>query len=273
MSLFGTLGKIVGGIGGFLIGGPAGAGLGASLGGALGGAADGNKGTKQAQTANNQSVNAINHGYQSGINAGNAQFNQTAGNLAPWLISGQLANAQQGNLVGLNGGVQQQAAIDQLKASPLYTSLYGNGENAILANASATGGLRGGNTQRSLYGLGNDTLAQLIQSQLGNLGGISSMGQSTALGQGALGAANTSSIQSMLGGMGSANASGILANQGAANANNISNQNLISGLFSQGGAGFDLLGSLFGGSSGGGGSSVSSPSFDWDAIGAMSGAF
>ena len=247
MSLFGTLGKIVGGVGGFLLGGPAGAAAGAGLLGGVGSALDGNKGTKQVQTANNQAVNAINTGYQSGINAGNAQYQQTAGNLAPWLISGQLANAQQGNLVGLNGGAQQQAAIDQLKASPLYTSLYGNGQNAILANASATGGLRGGNTQRSLYGLGNDTLAQLIQSQLGNLGGISSMGQSTALGQGALGAANTASIQSMLGGMGSANASGILANQGAANANNISNQNLLGGLFSQGGAGFDLLGSLFGG--------------------------
>ena len=250
MSLFGTLGKIVGGIGGFLIGGPPGAALGSSLGGALGGAADGKKGTKQVQTANNQAVNAINQGYQSGINLGNAQQAQTQASLAPWLLAGQSALSQQGNLVGLNGGAQQQAAIDQLKASPLYTSLYNNGQNAILANASATGGLRGGNTQRSLYGLGNDTLAQLIQSQLGNLGGISSMGAATGSDIGRFGAANTASIQSMLGGMGSANASGILANQGAANANNISNQNAIGGSIDS------LLSSLLGGGGGGGLSSI-----------------
>lgn len=272
MGLFSALGSVAGGLLGSIVPG-VGTAFGASIGGSLGGLADGKKSTKTVQTANNNAVNALNNGYQSGIAAGNQQFQQTATNLAPWLISGQLANAQQGNLVGLNGGAQQQSAIDQLRNSPLYTSLYDNGQNAILANASATGGLRGGNSQRSLYGLGNDTLAQLIQMQLGNLGGISSMGQSTALGQGALGAANTSSIQSMLGGIGSANASGILANQGAANANtNSSNStinDILGGLFGQGGAGSDLLGSLFGG----GGSSVSAPSFDWGAIGKMSGGF
>ena len=269
MSLFGTLGGIAGGLLGSIVPG-VGTAIGASVGGLLGGAIDGKKQTKATTNATSQAVNQVNQGYQSGINAGNAQYQQTAGNLAPWLISGQLANAQQGNLVGLNGGAQQQAAIDQLKASPLYTSLYNNGQNAILANASATGGLRGGNTQRSLYGLGNDTLAQLIQSQLGNLGGISSMGQSTALGQGALGAANTSSIQSLLGSIGANNAAGTLTNAGTQAAGNTNISSILGGLFGQGGAGTDLLGSLFGG---GGGSSVSAPSIDWSKIGAMSGAF
>ena len=118
MGLFSSLASIAGGIGGFFLGGPAGASLGAGWGGSLGSAIDGKKDTKNVQTANNQAVNAINTGYQSGINAGNAQFNQTAGNLAPWLISGQLANAQQGNLVGLNGAPQQQAAIDALSKLP-----------------------------------------------------------------------------------------------------------------------------------------------------------
>lgn len=252
MSIFGTLGKIVGGIGGFLVGGPAGAAVGSSLLGGVGSAVDGNKGTKQVQTANNQAVNAINTGYQSGIAAGNQQQAQTQANLAPWLLSGQSAIGKQGNLVGLNGATQQQAAIDQEKASPLYQSIFNNGQNTILANASATGGLRGGNTQRSLYNLGTDTLAQLIQAQLGNLGGISALGAATGSDIGRFGAANTASIQSMLGGIGSANASGILANQGAATANNTSNQNLLGGLFGQGGAGTSILESLLGGGSGGG---------------------
>lgn len=74
----------------------------------------------------------------------------------------------------------QQAAIDGLKASPLYTSLYRNGENAILSNAAATGGLRGGNTQNSLANFGADTLSTVIQNQLANLGGIANMGMGSA---------------------------------------------------------------------------------------------
>ena len=266
MSLFGVLGSIVGGIGGAFIGQPM---LGASIGGALGGALDGKKQTKATTNATTTAANQVNAGYQSAIGAGNAQYQQTASNLSPWLIQGQLANAQQGNLVGLNGGAQQQSAIDALKASPMYSSLFNNGQNAILSNASATGGLRGGNTQRSLYGLGNDTLAQLIQSQLGNLGGISAMGANTATGLGALGAANTSSIQSLMGSIGANNAAGTLANAGTQAAGNTNISSILGGLFGQGGAGTDLLGSLFGG---GGGGSVSAPSFDWGSIGKMSGA-
>jgi len=64
----------------------------------------------------------------------------------------------------------QQAAIDALKASPLYESLYRNGEEAVLANASATGGIRGGNTTTSLANFGADTLSAVIQQQLANYG-------------------------------------------------------------------------------------------------------
>lgn len=89
---------------------------------------------------------------------------------------------------GSNGIAGQQAAIDALKASPLYTSLYRNGEDALLSAASATGGLRGGNTQGALYNLGADTLAQVIQQQLSNLGGVANMGQGAAGSLGQFGA-------------------------------------------------------------------------------------
>ncbi len=78
------------------------------------------------------------------------------------------------------GAVDQQGAIDALKASPLYSSLYRNGEQAILANGAATGGLRGGNMQRSLADFGADTLSTVIQNQLANLGGIANMGMGSA---------------------------------------------------------------------------------------------
>ncbi|ASY45369.1 hypothetical protein CJD35_13695 [Sphingobium xenophagum] len=78
------------------------------------------------------------------------------------------------------GAVDQQGAIDALKASPLYSSLYRNGEQAILANGAATGGLRGGNMQNSLANFGADTLSTVIQNQLANLGGIANMGMGSA---------------------------------------------------------------------------------------------
>lgn len=85
-----------------------------------------------------------------------------------------------GFTTGVGGQAAQQQAIDGLKASPLYTSLYRNGENAILSNAAATGGLRGGNTQNSLANFGADTLSTVIQNQLANLGGIANMGMGSA---------------------------------------------------------------------------------------------
>lgn len=79
-----------------------------------------------------------------------------------------------------SAGTSQTAAFDALKNSPVYQSLFHNGEQTVLADAAATGGLRGGNTQRSLYNLGTDTLSQVIQQQIANLSGLSSLGENAA---------------------------------------------------------------------------------------------
>jgi hypothetical protein len=71
----------------------------------------------------------------------------------------------------------QGAAITALQASPYYQSLYKNGLEANLQNASATGGIRGGNEVRSLADFGADTLNQTIQQQLSALAGLAGMGQ------------------------------------------------------------------------------------------------
>lgn len=108
------------------------------------------------------------------------------------------------------GAVDQQGAIDALKVSPLYQSLYRNGEEAILSNAAATGGLRGGNTQSSLYNLGADTLSNVIQNQLANLGGIANMGMGSAGQLGQFGAAAASNIGNSLTQQGQANSNAAL---------------------------------------------------------------
>lgn len=115
---------------------------------------------------------------------------------------------------GSDGIAGQQAAIDALKASPLYTSLYRNGENALLSAASATGGLRGGNTQGALYNLGADTLAQVIQQQLSNLGGVANMGQGAAGSLGQFGANAATNIGNSMTQQGQALAGSALARGG-----------------------------------------------------------
>ncbi len=125
----------------------------------------------------------------------------------------------------VGGEVDQGAAINELRNSPLYQSLYRNGEEAILANGSATGGLRGGNMQRSLYNLGADTLSNVIQQQLSNLGGIANMGQGTAGQLGTFGANMAGQIGNQLNNQGTARAQSALTIGGinAGNWNNAGN--------------------------------------------------
>lgn len=125
-------------------------------------------------------------------------------------------------LLGLGGGDQQMQAIEALKASPMYQSLYRNGEEALLQNAAATGGIRGGNTQRGLADFGADTLASTIQQQLAGLGGVAGMGMGATNGVSGFGAQASGNVVNLLGQQGAARAGNHLLRGGinAANWNN-----------------------------------------------------
>jgi hypothetical protein len=109
----------------------------------------------------------------------------------------------------------QQSAIDQLKTNPLYTSMVNTGDQAVLANASATGGLRSGNTSYNLANLNSQSLAQVYQQMLGNYGSLSGLGANAAAGLGGMGQNFANSGSSILGNIGSAQAGGILGSSGA----------------------------------------------------------
>jgi hypothetical protein len=131
--------------------------------------------------------------------------------LDPWVGSGADAFGAQAALLGLNGADAQAAAIASLESGPMFTSMMSQGENAILQNASATGGLRGGNTQGALGVLGPQVLNSVIQNQLGNLGGMSQQGLGAAGTAAGLDAQNLAMIQQLLLGQGDVNASEDLA--------------------------------------------------------------
>jgi hypothetical protein len=231
-------------------------GIGKIVGSVVGGITGATAQSKAAQKAADAQAAAA----QAGIDEQHRQFDVTQQNLQPWLTAGTQALGQQGDLLGLNGTGAQSSSLDALRASPLFKSLYDSGEEAVLQNASATGGLRGGNTQRGLADFGADTFAQLLQYQLGQLGGISGAGQQTGTQLGQFGANTASNVGSLLTQQGSAQAGGILA-AGSRDATAFNQALQIAGMVAGGFGGGGSAGSAAGLSAarmGGYGSSASS---------------
>lgn len=124
-----------------------------------------------------------------------AQFDRVRELLQPYVNAGNDALGNQRNLVGLNGAEAQLSSINAIKNSPYFDQLVAQGENSIRQNASATGGLRGGNIQGALAQFAPNMLAAAIDQQYQRLGGLSSLGQNAAAGVGNAGmnAANANS--------------------------------------------------------------------------------
>lgn len=161
--------------------------------------------------ASSRAADAQTQASEAGIAEQRRQFEAVQELLKPYVEAGGKALGGQLDLAGLNGTTAQEAAIKALQESPQFTSLLAQGENSILQNASATGGLRGGNTQSALAQYSPALLAQTINDQYSRLGGITSMGQNAAAGVGNAGMQTGNNISSLLSQIGSAQAGGALA--------------------------------------------------------------
>ena len=153
---------------------------------------------------------------QAGIDEQQRQFDAMQELLSPYVQAGTQSLTSQQNLAGLNGAEAQAAAINALSNSPEMAGLYAQGENALMQSGSATGGLRGGNTQAALAQFRPQMLSGLINQQYGRLGGITQMGQASAAGVGSAGMQSATNIANLLAQQGNASAGGIT---GAAAAN------------------------------------------------------
>lgn len=185
----------------------------------------------------------------------NRRYEEIVKLLDPYRQSGTQANTALGNIYGLNGDKAQQQYISNLQNSSIFKGLLQQGENSILQNASATGGLRGGNTQQALAKFSPQLLYGLLQDQakgIGNLyqGGLSSVGTLATANQN-LANNNSQLIQDQ----GAYRAGGILAN-GQSTANLLGSVGSALGSFGGGGGGggfgfgsggLGSIGSSFGG--------------------------
>lgn len=148
---------------------------------------------------------------QASIEESRRQFDKIQELLKPYADVGPLALGQQKDLLGLSGGEAQQKAISAIEGSPQMKALTEQGENALLQNASATGGLRGGNLQAALAKFRPQLLSQLIQQQYTNLGGLTTLGQNAAAGVGNAGQTSSGQIINALQQTGAANAGAAIA--------------------------------------------------------------
>lgn len=148
------------------------------------------------------------------------QYEEARKLLEPYVSAGTGALGQQQSILGLNGASQQNSAIQGIVNSPYAKELMRQGESGILANASATGGLRGGNVQGALAQYRPNMMNSLINHQYDRLSGLTSIGQNSAAGVGAAGQNSSNQIISALGNQGAISAGNSLA-QGQAFANTI----------------------------------------------------
>jgi hypothetical protein len=173
--------------------------------------------SKSQKDAANNATDAQVQSAQLGVDESRYQFDQMKQLQQPYVNAGSGALAGQQNLLGLNGAASQADAVWGIQNSPMYANMAKEGENAMLQNASATGGLRGGNTQNALAQFRPQLLNQLIDQQYQRLGGLTSIGQNAAAGVGNAGMQTGQNIASLYGQQGAAQAGGALAN-GRANA-------------------------------------------------------
>jgi len=137
--------------------------------------------------------NGLNNFWQdiTGITASNnatdalqAGTDQMQAQLKPYADAGLPALEMQRAMSGSLGPEAQAQAYANIRNSSGFQDQLRMGENSILSNASATGGLRGGNTQGALGQFAPALLNQAIGQQYSQLGGLTSIGQNAAAGVG-----------------------------------------------------------------------------------------
>lgn len=176
---------------------------------------------------------------QAGQGEVSRQFNVMRNLLKPYVEAGNQGLSAQLDLLGLSGADAQRSAISALEQGPSFLAQLKQGENAMLQNASATGGLRGGNLQGALAQFRPMLLASEIDRQYAKLGQLAQLGQNSAAFTGS-GALQTGGMMAeLMKQQGQAEAGGILGKSAG-------QQKMVSGLS-------QFFGGFTGGGGGGGG--------------------
>jgi hypothetical protein len=196
-------------------------------------------------------IDAVTGATQAGQDTFAAQNAKLQELFQPYTQAGTQSLQAQQDLNGLNGPEAQQRAISAIQNGSEYQTMLAQGNTNILQNASATGGVRGGNTQGALGTFAPTLLNNLVNNQYQRLGGITGLGAQMAQGYGGLGNQNAAGVAG-LGMQGAQAIAGLLGQQGQAVAGGQiaqgqQNAAIANGIISGVGAGTGLYGTGLGG--------------------------
>lgn len=169
-------------------------------------------GSTLAQTqAAKEAAGAQGAAAMAGIEEQRRQFDRLQELMRPYVEAGLPAMQAQRAMLGLTTPEEQAAQVKAVQESPMFQELTRQGEEALLARASATGGLRGGDIQGALAQFRPQMLAQQLEDRYSKLGGFTALGQQSAAGVGTAGMETGRGIAGLFGQQGAAQAGAELA--------------------------------------------------------------
>lgn len=189
-------------------------GLFSAIAGVFGGGAQ----KKASQKATDAQVAAINRG----IDLQQQQYTTTRSDYMPYTDAGRAAIFSYGDLIGLNGIDKQSQATAGLKASPFFDQELSDANENLLQTASATGGVRGGDTAGAIGQLSPALLQKYYDDALTRYGNLANLGLGATGSVAQLGANNAQSVSNLYGDVGTAQARNYLT-KGGINAANFGN--------------------------------------------------
>jgi hypothetical protein len=187
-------------------------------------------------------MGGANSAISGGINGVNSMIQGGQAGFQPFMQQGQGANSMQAALSGALGPAAQAEAFRNFNSSPGQQFLQDRGEQSVLRNASATGGLGGGRVMQELQRQGIGFAQQDLNDQFARLGNVADRGMQGAQGIGQL-AGIGANVRGQLAGT-QANIHGNLAGIGAGQLGNLAGTgaSLLGGLGETGGlAGANLF--------------------------------
>jgi len=138
---------------------------------------------KAQMAASKRAAEANLQGTRESIASQEKMFGISKGLMDPFREAGLTGMEQMMALGGMSGPDAQREAMQGIQDSPEYDMLMDQSRQGLLSGASATGGLRGGNTQRAMAELSPNLLMGLADRNYNRLTGLTNIGQASAAGQ------------------------------------------------------------------------------------------
>lgn len=135
-------------------------------------------GSAMSASAASDAADAQSQAAANNLELAQQQYKTLQGQISPYLAAGQTGLTGYQDLLGANGVDAQNQQISTIKNGAQFQGDMQTANENILANASATGGLRGSNTSTTLGNTSISTLNNLIASKLAGYGNLIGAGQS-----------------------------------------------------------------------------------------------